>query len=72
MAESRSGEGVTYVRHDCVGNPVYVRRGEAEQAEAGADEAILTTVVVHEPITMVAAVVFDGQKLMAMEQIWTP
>jgi hypothetical protein len=39
--------------------------------KAGADEAILAAVVVNQPITVVAAVVFDCQTLMAIKQVWT-
>jgi hypothetical protein len=65
------GESVTYVHDDHIGSSVYIRCGEAEQANAGADEAVLAAVVINQPITMIGAVVFDCQALMAVEQIWT-
>jgi len=37
----------------------------------GADKAILAAVVVNQPFTMVATVVFDRQVLTAVKQVWT-
>jgi hypothetical protein len=65
-------EGVSYLQRDQIRVPVDVCRSEAEQAKAGADEAILAAVVVNQPITMVAAVIFDSQALQAIKQVGTP
>jgi len=60
------------LHRDEVWVPVYVCRSEPEEAKPRADEAILAAVVVNQPITVVAAVVFDRQALQAIKQVWTP
>jgi hypothetical protein len=62
---------VAHLHRDQVRIPVNVRRGEAEQAKTGVDEAILAPVVFNQPIAVVAAVVFDCQALKAIEEVWT-
>jgi hypothetical protein len=64
-------KGVAYLHRDQIRVPVDVCRGESEQAEAGADKAILPAVVIYQPITVIAAVVLDGQALKAIEQVGT-
>ncbi len=70
MADSGSAKGVAHLHRDQVRIPIYVCRGEAEQAKAGADEAVLAAVVIHQPIAVVAAVVFDCQAVKSIEQVW--
>jgi hypothetical protein len=65
------GEGVAHLHRDQVRIPVNVCCGEAKQAKAGADEAVLAAVVINQPIAVVAAVVFDCQSLKAIKQVWT-
>jgi hypothetical protein len=65
------GEGVAHLHRDEVRVPVYVCRSEPEEAKPGADEAILAAVVVDQPITVVAAVVFDCQAMESIKQVWT-
>ncbi len=64
-------ESLTYLHCNRVGAPEYIGCSEAEQAESGADKAILAAVVINQPITVVAAVVLDGQALKAIKQVWT-
>ena len=62
---------MTYVHRDHLWSPVYIGRGESEQTKTGPDEAVLTAIVINQPLAMVAAVVFDCQALVAIKQIWT-
>ena len=55
------------MHRDEVWVPVYVCRSEPEEAKPRADEAILAAVVVNQPITVVAAVVFDCQAVKSIE-----
>ena len=71
MAKSPSGKTVSYLHRNCIRSPVYIRCSEAEQAKAGADEAILAAVVINQAITVIAAVVFDCQPLLSIKQVWT-
>ena len=71
MAQSPSGKTVSYLHRNCIRSPVYIRCSEAEQAKAGADEAILAAVVINQAITVIAAVVFDCQPLLSIKQVWT-
>ena len=71
MAELDAGEFVTHLHRDRFGTPVHVRCCEAQQAEAGANEAILAAVVINHSIPVIAAVIFDGQALTAIKQVWT-
>ncbi len=66
-----TGKAVSDLRHDCVGGPIYIGRGEAEQANAGAHEGILAAVVIDQPIPVVSTVVFDCETLSAKKQIRT-
>ncbi len=70
-APSNRGKAVTYLHRNCIGSPVYIGCGEAEQAKAGADEAILAAVVINQPITMADAVVFNYQALKPIKHVWT-
>src|SRR5207245_9958889 len=63
-------EGLTHLRRDRIGSPVHVRCSEAEPAKAGTDEAVLPAVVIHQPLAMIATVVFDRQALKAIQQVW--
>lgn len=65
-----TGKSLAYLHHNCIGSPEHIRRREAEQAQSRADEAILAAVVINEPIAVVAAVVFNGKALTAIEQVW--
>ena len=71
MVDSRSGKAVSYLHRHSVGCPVHVHCRETEQPKAGADQAILSPVVINQSIAMVAAVVFDGQPLNGIEEVWT-
>lgn len=73
MALSRRirGEAVTYLHHNQIGSPVYIRCSKSEHPKAGGHEAILAAVILNQPITVVAAVVFDCQALKAIKQVWT-
>ena len=62
---------MTDLHRNCIGSPVYIGCREAEQAIASADQAVLAAVVVNQPITMVAAVIFDCQALTPIEQVGT-
>jgi hypothetical protein len=64
------GKAVAYLYHDGIGSPVHVCRGEAEQTKSGPDEAILPAVVIHQPVAVVGAVVFDHQVLAPIKQVW--
>ncbi len=62
---------MTYLHRNRIGRSVYIRCSEAEQAKARADEAILAAIVINQPITMVATVVFDRQVLKSVEKVWS-
>ena len=62
---------MTYLHRNRIGGSVYIRCSEAEQSKARADEAILAAIVINQPITMVAAVVFDRQLVKSVEKVWT-
>lgn len=64
-------KAVTYLHRNCIGSRVYVRGGEAEQAKPGANQAVLAAVIVHQPITVVAAVIFDCEALTGIKQVGT-
>jgi S-methylmethionine-dependent homocysteine/selenocysteine methylase len=68
---AQSPKLVANLRHDSFGRPVYIGCREAEQPIAGANEAILAAVVIHKPVTVVVAVIFNCQALIAVEQIWS-
>ena len=68
MAECKT---LTHLHRNYFGSPVHVRCSESEQAKAGADEAVLAAVVIHQPIAMVGAVVFDCKTLKSIKQVWT-
>ena len=65
------GEAVTYLRVDRVRSPVHICCREAEQAIAGRDKAILAAVVINQPVTVAATVVFDRQLLTRIQEVRT-
>jgi hypothetical protein len=73
LAQSRTirGKATTHLHHNPVGRPIYVRCGEPEQAKAGANQVVLSAVVLNQPIAVIATVIFDCQALIAIKQIWT-
>ena len=68
-AVGAAGKALPNLHRNCFGGAVHVGCGEAEQAKAGADEAVLAAVVLDHSITMVAAVIFDCQALTRIEQV---
>ncbi len=64
-------EAITDLRHNRIGRSVDVRRGEAKQPKARANEAVLAAIVRDQAIAVVAAVELDGQALRAIKQVWT-
>src|SRR5579872_4720174 len=58
-----------YLDRNCVRTPVHISSSESEQAKARTDETILAAVVIHDSITMIAAVVFDGQAPLVIEHV---
>jgi len=54
-----------------IGGPVNIRRREAKQATACANQAVLAAIVIDQSIAMVAAVELDCQALNAIEQVRT-
>jgi hypothetical protein len=57
--------------HNRIGGFVQIHRCEAQQPNISADQIVLATVVVYQPITVVAAVIFNRQALLAIEEVWT-
>ena len=49
-------EAITDLRHNRIGRSVDVRRGEAKQPKARANEAVLASIVRDQAIAVVAAV----------------
>jgi hypothetical protein len=64
-------KGVTHLRHHCFRAAIHIRRSEAQDAKAGDNQSILPTVVINQPIAVVATVIFDRQALIPIEQVWT-
>ena len=62
---------MTYLHRNYNWIPVDIGGTEAEQPEPRADKTILATVVIDQPIAMVASVVLNGQALGAVQKIWT-
>ena len=72
LAESGATRKVVPHLHcDRIGTSVYVCCCETEQAKSGADETVLAAVVIDKPISVIAAVVFDGQAVPAIEEVRT-
>ncbi|HEY8864317.1 MAG TPA: hypothetical protein VIO37_09120 [Candidatus Dormibacteraeota bacterium] len=61
---------MTNLQCNSIGSPVHIGGSEAKQAKAGTDEAVLAAIVINQPITVVAAVVFDCQALNRIKQVW--
>jgi hypothetical protein len=66
-----AGKVVAHLHCDRVGTSIDVRGCEAEHANAGADETVLAAVVIDKPISMIAAVVLNGQALPGIEEVRT-
>ena len=65
-----AGKVLTHLHRNRIWRSVHIRGSEAQQVEAGTDQAILAAVVINQPIAMIATVVFDCQVLAAIQQVW--
>jgi hypothetical protein len=64
-------KALSHLHQNRIRSPVNIRCSKAKQAKADPDEAVLATIVINQPITVIAAVVFDCQPLKAIEQVRT-
>src|SRR5207248_3259020 len=66
------GERSANQADELVGRLVDVTGSEAEEADAGIEQAVLTSVVFRQRLPVEATVIFEPQPLRSIEQIWAP